>query len=350
MQISAIFAIIFYESCERFIEFNEKIHLDSFRATSYRLEGGIMSNEMKIIANESDFILKVQSELEFDSLYQLIVEREPLRRELMREDFLNELGKDLHRWYSVSEAGKVIGGDKKIPPSSLNYYIENLKEYIIPGDAPSNKYVRLNYLSLLKLKMVLLLKDEFRLNGLKAEVGITGNPKNVVNQTSNDSNLPSTDFDNDLEERLQKLEVMNEMLLNLLVEKGEDDRPQLKKALQSLLNSENRLLEGESSLASQLEEQQLLIENLTKENEKLKERIDKTEEAAQKFSEKVEQDETELSRILESEKQINHLAENLRARQQAEAEWEKQGLMKRITGNRSEFVTRRIEEILGTKQ
>ncbi|MDA6131317.1 hypothetical protein OSK38_28620, partial [Escherichia coli] len=81
------------------------------------------------------------------------------------------------------------------PHSSLTYYIDGLKEYILPEDAPSNKYMRLNYLSIIKMKMVLLLKDEFRLNGLKAEVGITGNPKNVV--TRNDSGLPANDVEDD---------------------------------------------------------------------------------------------------------------------------------------------------------
>jgi len=317
------------------------------------LEGVRLSREVRIVPNETDLVIKIQSELEHDSLYNLINERDQLKKELFNKDFISILEEDFHRWYSVAEAGKVLGGDKPVPPSSLTYYIDSLNEYIVPEDAPSNKYIRLNYLSIVKLKMVLLLKDEFRLNGLKAELGITGNPKNVIK--NNKTNLPSNELDfEEMNRKLERYEAMNEMLWSLLVEKGEDGTPQLKKPLQSLLNSEMVLLEGESSISKKLEEQNETIERLVGENKKLQERIQKTEEQTssvdkkleESLSEKKEKDEKERQRVLESQKKLNYLTDTLRARNQAEEEWEKQGFLKRLKGNRSEFVAERMKAII----
>ncbi|OIJ09446.1 hypothetical protein BKP35_16460 [Anaerobacillus arseniciselenatis] len=348
-----------------------------------------MSNEIKILPNESDLLIRIQEELKYDNLFNLIMERDQLKKELYHPDFINALEQDLHRWYSVAEAGRVIGGEKRIPPSSITYYIDNLKEYIIPDDAPSNKYIRLNYLSLIKIKMVFLLKDEFRLNGLRAEVGITGKPTTVPNNT------PSNYGDINLEqmkEKLEKFEAMNEVLWGLLVEKGEDGNPSLKKPLKSLLTSETLLLEDQSSISQKIEEQSEVIEKLVYENNELKERVGKTEIHSYSLVEKFEEDQSSISqklkeqskaieelvhennelkeiigkaeehssslvenledkekereRILESEKKINSLTEMIRARQQAEEEWENQGLIKKLTGNKSEFIDKRIESLL----
>ncbi|MEQ2529149.1 hypothetical protein WMO40_20960 [Bacillaceae bacterium CLA-AA-H227] len=303
-----------------------------------------MSNKIKIIENESDFLLKIEEDLKFDSLYQLIVERDQLKKELFSRSFLSILEKDIHRWYSVAEAGKVLGGDKPIPPSSLTYYIDSLREYIIPEDAPSNKYIRLNYLSLLKMKMVLLLKDEFRLNGLRAELGLVGNPKQVVSR--NNSNIPSTEVNGSLEERLEKLEMMNEFLFNLLIEKGEGDQLQLKGALESLLNSETKLLEDQSSLFQKLEDQEETIEQLIESDRKLTEIIENTEKKTNSIVEKIEVSEKDREKIQESEKQLTLLKETLKARQQAEMEFESKGFLKRLKINRSEFIDARVRELL----
>ncbi|MDA6130965.1 hypothetical protein OSK38_26790, partial [Escherichia coli] len=75
--------------------------------------------------------------------------------------------------------------------------------------------------------------------------------------------------------------------------------------------------------------------------------IEKTEEYTQSMDKKHEINEDERKKILESEQKLNSIAETLRARQQAEEEWDQQGLFKKLRGNRSEFVTSRIKEILG---
>lgn len=324
---------------------------------------------MKIIPNEDDLLVMLETELRYDNLYNLIIEREQLKKELFHPGFISTLEKDIHRWYSVAEAGRVIGGDKPIPPSSITYYIDNLREYIIPEDAPSNKYIRLNYLSLIKIKMVFLLKDEFRLNGLRAEVGLAGIPKNITN-----SNESVNEEIIELKEKLEKFETMNQMLWGLLVEKGEDGKPRLKKQLKSLMESERLLIEEQSSFNEKLREQNEIIDSLKLENQSLIERIEKAEQQSsgidKKLEEKdienvkllermeraevqsteivkkLEEKDKEREKILESEKKINTLAETIRARQQAEEEWEKLSIFKKMKGNRSDFVTRRINEIL----
>jgi hypothetical protein len=313
------------------------------------LEGIRLTNEMKIIPNETDLLIKIQNELRFDSLFNLIMDREQLKRELFHPEFISALEYDIHRWYSVAEAGRVLGGKKPIPPSSLTYYVDNLEEYIIPEGAPSNKYIRLNYLSLVKIKMVLLLKDEFRLNGIKAEVGLTGNPKHVITPKGS-KNLRVGDKDEfeDLKETVDRLEAMNEMLFGLLVEKGEDDKLQLKQRLQLLLSSDIPLLEGPNSIVQRLEVQDELVKNLIEENKELKERIQKAEEQTTTLDKKLEDKANDREKIIESEKHLNTLTKTLRARQQAEAEFDNQGLFKRLSGNRAEYVAKRIKEILSS--
>lgn len=309
-----------------------------------------MSNELKIIPNESDFILKIQEELKFDNLYQLIMERDQLKKELFNDSFISSIGKDIYKWYSVSEAGKVLGDGKPIAPSSLTYYIDSLGEYIIPEDAPSNKYIRLNYLSLLKLKMVLLLKDEFRLNGLRAELGLRANHKNVIS-TKNASGIPSNNTIEDMEDLadlktdVESLKAMTRIFSQLL-EPGDGGVLQLKGSLQSILSSDTKLLEAHNALYQQLEEHKEVIDRLVEDNKALREKIENTEKVTSKIDEKLVVSEQDREKIIESEKQLNSLTETLRARQQAEVEFESQGLFKRLTGNRSEFVERRIKELL----
>ncbi|MCM3716063.1 hypothetical protein M3202_18585 [Alkalihalobacillus oceani] len=273
-------------------------------------------NERKIIPNEDDIYVKIESDLQYDNLYNLIIERDQLKTELFDSGFLSHLEKDMHRWYSVQEAGRILGGDKPIPPSSLSYYIDSLEEYIIPDDAPSNSYIRLNYLSLVKLKMVWLLKDEFRLKGLKAELGITGNPKNVIKETKESSSNRDRELA-DAFEKIERLETVSQTLLGLLLEKGENDQLQLKQPLQQLLN-QNNLIEEQSSVLKKLEDQ----------NNVLKE-----------IQEKQQQQEKESNkRIIESEKKVNSLAEIFRLRKQAEEEWDKLSLLTKITKNRTDFI------------
>lgn len=340
-------------------KFNEDFSLVSIGSISLRL-GEIRLSDIKMIHSENDIIAKIESELENDSLYKLIMDREQLKKELFHPRFISVLEKDIHRWYSVAEAGRIIGGDKSIPPSTLTYYIDNLSEYIIPDDAPSNKYIRLNYLSLIKVKMVLLLKDEFKLNGLRAELGLTGNPKHVTNRS--DANSSSIEKEEEFNERMERLEAASRQILSLLMEPGEDGSPQLKKQLQSLLKSETLLIEEQSTLAKKLAAQDETIENLAKENEQLKERMEHSEEKSQKelteLKELIKKAEEQLGKKLEDRdtekeknenRKINLLTEQLRAKQQAEAEWDKQGLFKRLGGNRTEFVKIRTEAILKEK-
>lgn len=310
------------------------------------MEGIRLSNEMKIIPNDSDLLVKIESDLKYDNLFNLIKERDQLKKELYNPNFISALEEDIHRWYSVAEAGRVLGGDKPIPPSSLTYYIDNLQEYIIPDDAPSNKYIRLNYLSLVKIKMVLLLKDEFRLNGIKAELGITGTPKTIIPKNSSEVMANEMSLE-EIREKLDRYEAMNEMLWGLLVEKGEDGQPQLKKPLQSLLASESLLLEDKSSISQKLTEQDEIIEKLKEENEQLKERIEKNEESTKTINKQIEElNEVDKKRIQESEDKFIKFSEKLKARQQAEEEWDKQGVLKKLWGNRSEYVAARTKAIL----
>lgn len=311
---------------------------------------------MNKLYSDSDIIAKIEDVFQFDNLFNLIKERDSLRSELFHPQFIANLEKDLHKWYSVAEAGRIIGLEKPIPPSSLKHYIDNLEEYILPEDAPSNKYVRLNYIALVKLRMVWLLKDELKITGLKTEVGILGSVGGINNR-----DLP---VNSHTSRELQQYYAMTEVLFKSFMETGDDGRPRFKPHIQQVLNS-NLLLEGQSSIVEELGKQKEVIDSLTRENENLRKRIEENEELTSSFNEKFDSlpgtleksaaelketiDEEQKAKIEDSEKKLRIITETLRARSKAEREWEQKGALARAFGKRQEYVDQRVKEILNNK-
>src|SRR3954447_23159370 len=110
--------------------------------------------EIQTIYAEKDLVSRFSNEFKHDPLFNIIKERETLKKELFDQIFLNNLEEDLHKTFSIAEAGRVLGGDKPIAASSLKYYIDEdgLGQYIRESDTPG--YIRLNYRELFRLRMV----------------------------------------------------------------------------------------------------------------------------------------------------------------------------------------------------
>jgi len=309
----------------------------------------------KMIYDENDLILKLEEILMHDNLYNHIKERDTLKKELFHPEFISILEKDLHRWYSVAEAGRIVGVEKPIPPSTLKHYIDNLREYILPEDAPTNKYIRLNYLSLVKLRMVWLLKDELKMSGLKTEVGILGT---VVNNQNTNPFPVSNDYE------FKQYYAMTQFLFNTLMEIGEDGQPRMKQNIHQLLKAAPNLLEGPTKVMKELEEQREIINQLSEQNNRLNEEnkqlkkqldsmIGETEELRSQIielPEQINQNTEDVKKDIEQQQneKLEALIRQLKARKQAEQEWEQKGAFTRAFGKRSEFVEKRIQEILSS--
>ncbi|MDX8367929.1 hypothetical protein [Cytobacillus sp. IB215665] len=321
---------------------------------------------MSAFYNENDLIARIEDELKYDPLYNQIKERSTLKNDLFDSVFIESLQEDMHRWYSIAEAGRILGGDKAIAASTLKHYIDNLDEYVLPDEAPHSKYVRLNYLSIIKLRMIWLLKDELKLSGLKAEVGIIGSP--IKNQTFS----PSTEDNSELRSYMQ----MTNLLATIFMETDENGRPQLKREISSLMQNNQKLLESANFMQVVGEHKQTideLKEKLNEESEKredlekqveekyikqlamkdelideLKNELDKRQESLSDF--KSEIDKTFEKKVDERESKFLEMVKKDRmrskAKQLAEEEWDKQGAFKRAFGKRSEFINTKINHHL----
>ncbi|MFD1735502.1 hypothetical protein ACFSCX_02895 [Bacillus salitolerans] len=75
------------------------------------------------------------------------------------------------KWHSTTEVAHWLG----VTDSQLRYYLKPFYEYVTSEDAPSSSSAyRLDALAVIKLKMILLLKDQYRVSGLEKLLGLDG--------------------------------------------------------------------------------------------------------------------------------------------------------------------------------
>ena len=113
---------------------------------------------------------KIREILEHDPLFE-VLEDTPLEEELYSDEYLSEIIEK--KYYSTPEIAKWFG----INDGQLRYYIKPFHDYLFePGEntPTSSTAYRLNFKSILKLRMIILLKDEYRVKGLKRLVGLDG--------------------------------------------------------------------------------------------------------------------------------------------------------------------------------
>lgn len=110
--------------------------------------------------------LEMKEFVKFDPLFEVIKDT-TLEEQLFSEEYLDTL--EEKRWYSTPEVAEWFG----INDGQLRYYIKPFHEYLFTEETPSSSTAyRLNIESILKLRMILLLKDEYRVKGLQKLVGL----------------------------------------------------------------------------------------------------------------------------------------------------------------------------------
>lgn len=90
-----------------------------------------------MLYDENDLVPRLEDELKYDPLYTQIKDRPTLKKEMFENKFINALQEDLHRWYSIAEAGAILDSNKRIAASTLKHYIDNLEDYVLPDEAPT---------------------------------------------------------------------------------------------------------------------------------------------------------------------------------------------------------------------
>ncbi|MED3799665.1 hypothetical protein [Lysinibacillus capsici] len=109
----------------------------------------------------------------------------PLEENLYNDGYLAEIDESKH--YTIAE----VAGWFDITDAMLRYYLKPFEQYIFDNVSPNtNSNIRLNLPAILRLRMILLLKDEYRVRGIKLLLGIDDNGqllKHQITATTMDS-------------------------------------------------------------------------------------------------------------------------------------------------------------------
>ena len=240
---------------------------------------------------------KIMEMLQEDPLYSVIRDT-PLEDTLYTDSYLTGIIEK--KFYSTPEVAAWFD----ITDAQLRYYIKPFEHYIFDdmADNPTTATViRLNMLSILKLRMILLLKDEYRVKGLKRLLGIDENGYIVKQPAATTALAPPDELANKVEVLSN---VLQQMMQTGLFQMQQDDASG---AMQITLN-EDCLAQNINLLSTdsiqQLSEIQDRTEKLTEESRSLQKQITELKEENKKdvaFKIRERQIENEVVAMLRTE-------------------------------------------------
>lgn len=122
-----------------------------------------------MLKNE-DQISRIQNLLKNDPLFTILLETNTDNL-LFEDEYLTEINETIS--YSTPKIAEWFDSND----AQLRYYLKHFHDYIFKGEViiAENIY-RLYFTSILRLRMILLLKDEYKVKGLKRLIGVEGTP------------------------------------------------------------------------------------------------------------------------------------------------------------------------------
>lgn len=218
---------------------------------------------------------KIIEMLQDDPLYSVIRDT-PLEEILYTDPYLTGIIEK--KFYSTPEVAGWFG----ITDAQLRYYIKPFEHYIFSDmmDNPTTATViRLNLPSILKLRMILLLKEEYRVKGLKYLLGMEEN-EYTVKQPAATTALASPD------ELVNKVEVLSNMLQQMIqtglfhIHQDDESNTMQITINEDYLDQNSHFLSVES--LQQLSDMQDRTEKLTEKSKSLEKQITELKEKNQK--------------------------------------------------------------------
>ena len=209
---------------------------------------------------------RIQEVLANDPLFQVIQET-PAEQHFLTEPYLNELIEK--KFYSTPEVASWFD----VTDAQLRYYIKPFEKYLFDGQAPNPTtatVIRLDFKAILKLRMILLLKDEYRVKGLKQLLRINEDG-HIVKQVPTQVNLPDMTNDKRLDTLSQALtQIMHTGLFQM---DQDEDTEELKLTLnEDFLQQKIKALPSESS--QEIEKLQSKTDQLEQKNQELAEKVE----------------------------------------------------------------------------
>lgn len=144
--------------------------------------------------------------IEHDPLFA-VIRNTPLEEVLYRDSYLNDISEN--KYYSTPEVSSWFD----ITERKLRYYIKPFELYVFDDSKVQPKTtpaIRLNLPAILKLRMILLLKDEYRVNGLKLLLGMDEYGRFINQQLTATTDFSTTD------ELSNKVEVLGNVLQQMM--------------------------------------------------------------------------------------------------------------------------------------
>ena len=144
--------------------------------------------------------------LQDDPLYA-VLSNTPLKETLYNDPYLTDIIEK--KFYSTPEVASWFD----ITDAQLRYYIKPFAHYIFDDmthNPTTSTMIRLDFPSILKLRMILLLKDEYRVKGLKRLLSIDKHGYIVRNQPAATTALAPSD------ELVNKVEMLSNVLQQMM--------------------------------------------------------------------------------------------------------------------------------------
>ena len=203
-----------------------------------------------------------------DPLYQVIKET-PTEELFLSESYLSDLIEK--KYYSTPEVASWF----EVTDAQLRYYIKPFEEYLFNDEASNpttGSLIRLDYKAVLKLRMILLLKDEYRVKGLKQLLRMNEDG-HIIKKTPS-----STEFDipNDIEYKLNAIsQVLDQVMkTGLFVMEPNEETQQLQLTInQDFLEQKIKAIPSPET-SERFEKIQETTRSLEQENAQLKEMVE----------------------------------------------------------------------------
>ncbi|MCM3317958.1 hypothetical protein M3603_15170 [Rummeliibacillus stabekisii] len=278
----------------------------------------------------------VEQLLTGDPLYE-ILEDTPKQEILLNDDYLTDIVEK--SFYPITEVANWFG----ISDGQARYYLKPFHSYVFDGEeediAALTNSLRLNLKSILKLRMIILLKDEYKVKGLERLLGLSPILVTPKKERQEAATVPEVSGDSG-----KTSYVTTDMLFDLLrgltesgqfeVEQTADNKMRIVPTQQYLLDNIDGYIEEKIKTVFQEKEtdaennQQQLLDNIDGQiEEKVKTAFQEKETDAEKTEERVQKAIEETDKEVQTLKKQNQrlkeqLYEQRNFEEEALKEWE----------------------------
>lgn len=209
---------------------------------------------------------RIEEVLAHDPLFQVIQDT-PTEQHFLAEPYLKELIEK--KYYSTPEVASWFD----VTDAQLRYYIKPFEEYLFDGQTTNPttaNVIRLDFKAILKLRMILLLKEEYRVKGLKQLLRINEDG-HIVKQIPTQANVPDTTHDKRLDTLSQAFtQIMHTGLFQM---EQDEETKEVKLTLnEDFLHQKIKALPAEPS--QEIEKLQSKTEQLEQQNQELAEKVE----------------------------------------------------------------------------